>query len=106
MSFAVFLEPEAVSDLTKMPAQVRLFVQGRLNELAQSPASLSRPAHFPYPPNAQSFRFDGVFGALRWFFYVQFKYGADEQSLHVLFIAAQQLPLAHDGDNDDADDRP
>jgi hypothetical protein len=91
MSYAIDITPEAAGDLAPLPVQVSIEVERRLNELAQDPVGLSRPSHFPYPVNAQAFKFDYEFDDVQYAFHVLFKYGQNEQTLHILMIAVQMI---------------
>ncbi len=93
MSFAVVLSPEAEEDLGKLPPLVASYVLDELDRLAANPGGLRRPSHFPYLPGAQAFHCEPYeHEGVRYFPYVQFKYGQDEQSLYILFIAMPHRP--------------
>lgn len=68
------------------------FVETQLLRLAGNPVALSQPAHPPYPPDTQLFAFGypiDDFGE-EWRFSVHFRYGQDEQTLHILAIGRYQ----------------
>lgn len=92
MGFAVVLSPEAERRLDQLPPIVASFLLDELDRLAANPHGLSVKAHFPYPPIGQAFRTQFEHDDVRYFFYIAFRYGQDEQSLYVEFIAMNTRP--------------
>jgi hypothetical protein len=87
VSYTLLYTPTAERDLEKVQAGLLDFVEQQLLRLAESPASVSVPSVLPFPPNCQMFRFAHPdFEGSRWNFVVLFRYGADEQSLHILGV--------------------
>lgn len=91
MSYVVKLSDEAVEDLRKLPLELLEAVNKHFDLLERNPVGLSRPSAIPYWP-AQTFRFEAVLDGDRYFFDILFKYGADEQTLHVLAVPSMRRP--------------
>jgi hypothetical protein len=97
MNYAVVLAPEAAVDLARLPPPVAEHVAGELRRLSDAPVRLSTRAYFPYRPDSQMFRCNSFVDAdLRYSAVVLFKYGQDEQTLHVQAIGVQSRPVADD----------
>jgi hypothetical protein len=91
VSYAIDISPEAAEDLNRLPLPVAVEVDRRLSLLAADPARLSQRSHFPYPINAQAYKFDHIFEGVEYLFHVLFKYSQDEQTLHILLIGVQTI---------------
>jgi hypothetical protein len=81
------LSPTAADDLAKLKKPLRNHVVEHLSHLAKKPSSLSRAAVFPYPPSQQishapPLEHEGNIHH----FVVLFRYGQDEESLHIVGI--------------------
>jgi hypothetical protein len=87
MAYQLVLSPEADSDLKSFPSALREHVVASLKRLAENPVALSRPSHFPYPPNCQLFRPEPFFHEDdRHESMVLFRYAQDETSLQIIAI--------------------
>jgi hypothetical protein len=87
MTYEVLLLPQAEQDLLALPLPLQTFLEQQLNQLAASPASLSRPAVFPYPSGYQLFQPDAVLLDDRSHqFTILFRYGQDETTLYIAGI--------------------
>src|SRR5437588_1873657 len=93
MSYRIILSPEAVATLETLDGATLDAVEQRLVSLGESPASLSRPSTFPWPPGRQIYEFDVDLGREAWdHFNVQFRYGQDEETLQILVIGRVTYP--------------
>lgn len=82
MSYRLEYAESLAAKLATFPPQHLDAILGWLELLASDPVGLSAPARFPYPDRYQSFQFwvDGhLYTAL-------FRYGADEETLHIYRI--------------------
>jgi hypothetical protein len=61
-------------------------VEERMLDLADRPASLSRPSAFPYPPNFQLYQFFLDIPHASHHFTVLFRYGTGEAALHIAAV--------------------
>ena len=86
MSYGTLLSDEARDALVRLPIPVRRFTLRQLENLGQSPTTLSSKSHFPYREKCQVFSFDYDYQMQRWAITVLFQYGQDEQTIHVLAI--------------------
>jgi hypothetical protein len=91
--YAVELGPAAEEDLRRLPPDVQAHVANRLHDLEQSPTRVSRPSHFPYSIDGQAFKFDYRHQQTHYYFHVLFKYGQDEQTIHVELIGVMRVEL-------------
>lgn len=83
MKYEIILAPRASSRIEQLPWLLQAAVFEHLDILAESPTAVSRPAVFPRPPEYQEYTFRAVAEGVLHEFTVLFKYGADEQTLHV-----------------------
>jgi mRNA-degrading endonuclease RelE of RelBE toxin-antitoxin system len=86
MSYQIALSTEAQHTLAKLPIPVRQFVGRQLENLADSPTTLSRPSRFPYRAKCQLFQFDTEHEGKIWEFAAMFQFSQDEQTLYVVAI--------------------
>jgi hypothetical protein len=89
MRFAVELSDEALEDLARYDAIspcLSHVIDQQLKVLAEDPCRLSKPSTFPYWP-CQAYKFSHVLDGRKYLFTALFKFGADEQTLHILGIA-------------------
>jgi mRNA-degrading endonuclease RelE of RelBE toxin-antitoxin system len=99
MSYDVVLMPRAEAHLNSIPEEFRLIIETKLQDLAEAPVSLSRPAVFPYPPGSQLYEFDVDYGGSFWdHFAILFRYGQDESTLIVIGIGHSKLRRSVDPD--------
>jgi hypothetical protein len=92
MRYGLLLSPEAQSDLARIDLALLDEVEYHLRQLADHPATLSRPARLPYPPGSQVYEFDLYDSSnIRHHFAVMFRYGTSEDSLHILRIGHHQM---------------
>lgn len=82
MSYSVEVGPQAIDDLERLPEAIQRAILRSLRELATSPSKHSRPAIPPYPPG-MLFRADLSIQGITCLLDVVFRYGQDEQTLHV-----------------------
>lgn len=88
MRYELVYSEQAQADLKKsVPIGLLNAVEAQLLWLARHPATLSRPSALPYPPGFQVYPFELLdLDGRRHGYTVFFRYGADEQSLHVAMI--------------------
>lgn len=88
MSYAVKLEPPAREDLARLPPRLQAAVLAKIDAMASSPTRDTRPARPPYGAG-MLYRADFPFEGVECLPDVVFRYGQDEQTLHVehLFVA-------------------
>jgi len=92
MPYHLVLSPQAEQDLASFPPSLRKHVIDSLQHLAENPVAISRPSHFPYPPECQLFRPDPFFDETdRHELMVLFRYGQDEISLQIIGIGHYML---------------
>ena len=108
MSYGISLSADAEHDLARLPIPVRQFTLRQLENLADSPGTMSRRSHFPYREKCQLFTFNYDHELQRWELAVLFQYGQDEQTLHILGIGRTVLDLGDgiDLDPDEPDEAP
>lgn len=93
MPYGVVFTAEAESDLDRLPPLVASHALDQIDHLATDPVQLSRPSGLPYRPGGQGFYCEPYdFEGKRYFVYVQFVYGQDEQSIFIQFIARSTVP--------------
>jgi hypothetical protein len=68
--------------LLKLPGPVRGRVESEFQRLSEGPASISRTS-FASTQSGQVFRFEMTFQGMDYLFDLVFRYGADEQTLHL-----------------------
>ena len=91
MAFAVAYSKKAEAALNGMPAPVAARVVEEVDRLAENPAGLSRPAAWPLSWDGQVYPFAFDHEGARYYVPVVFKYGADEQIMHVESIAVSRM---------------
>jgi hypothetical protein len=82
MSYAVEVGPQAIEDLAALPTAVQRAVLQAMRMMAAAPTRLSRPALPPYPPG-MLYRADVPAQGVTCLLDIVFRYGQDEQTLHV-----------------------
>ena len=92
MSYDVVLSDDAFEVLAQLPLTVANALEQHINRLAKDPARFSQPSCFPWPAGQRSdFEFD--FDSKRYYLTPIFKYGQDEQQIHVIVIGYIIVPL-------------
>ena len=91
MGYTVIVGPEAEAALRRLPPAVADCVRQELRRLGDDPNGLGRPAVPPLKFDGQVFPFRCDVGGTRYYFYALFRYGADEQALHVEEFAISTL---------------
>jgi hypothetical protein len=86
MSYELVLSPKAEETLAGLEPPVAAAVESHLLRLAGSPTSMSRPAVLPYPPGSQMSEFSMMHDGRLHRLTILFRYGSDEQTLHVIAI--------------------
>lgn len=86
MSYDIVLSLKAEGELNRLDPPLAQAVEAHLLKLARSPTSLSRPAVLPYPPGSQFTEFSMTYDDRLHHFPILFRYGSEEQTLHVLGI--------------------
>lgn len=91
MSYQLALDPPAVAAVDALPLSLLDGLEAELRRLADSPTSVSVPGGLPFRADRMLFHFsvDDHDGG-RWDFVAHFRYGTDEQTIHV--IALTVLP--------------
>ncbi|MBA4190153.1 MAG: hypothetical protein C0467_19385 [Planctomycetaceae bacterium] len=91
MSFRLVFGPRAEEAYEELPFSLLDEFDANMDRLASDPTTLSVPGTFPFPANRMVFHFsiDDHEGG-RWDFAAHFRYGSEEQTLHV--IALTVLP--------------
>ena len=86
MNYDLVYSAQAQADLARAPAGALDLIEERIRDLAERPASLSRPSAFPYPPGFQIYQFwlSPPFDAF--FVTVFFRYSRDETALEIATI--------------------
>jgi hypothetical protein len=78
------LSQDAADTLARQSERLRLAIADHLLDPAESPATLSRPSRTPpHPPGFQVYEFKVVDEDHVRSFAVLFRYGTDEETLHV-----------------------
>lgn len=97
MSYSAVLEPQAERDLEglgqKHPLLVS-FVLDHIEILCCDPMGLGRPPNFVHHVNAKRYEFGTEDGGFR--FFVFFRFGQDEKTLHILDIGWVKFARAGD----------
>ena len=89
--YQLILSPTAAQQLQEIPLSLLEEVERQLQRLAESPAALSVRSAVPYRLDRQLYHFSVTdFAGERWFFIVHFRYGQDEQTLHVSTISVRE----------------
>src|SRR5689334_1178721 len=97
MSYRVELSAAAEAELEALPPDLQDIVRVGLIDLSADPVSQSRPAPFPFPPVGQLHHIKHDIGAETWhFFTILFRYGQDEETLHVVGIGHVEYPRDED----------
>jgi mRNA-degrading endonuclease RelE of RelBE toxin-antitoxin system len=92
MSHQPLFSPAAEKDLARLPEAFQKHVLAEIERLAANPVLLSRPSVPPWLPNRQMFRADPLeVEDGRHEFHVFFRYGQDEETIHVLAIGHYRL---------------
>lgn len=92
MSFRAILAPTAADDIARLDVWLRNVVHEELLRLCESPATLSRRSVSPpYPPGYLQFEFNRVFGDKGHYFVVLFRYGQDEETIHIHAIGHREV---------------
>jgi len=87
MTYEIRLSSDAGVTLVGLAKPLRAHILRHLRKLADSPASLSRASHFPYPPDCQLSRPEPVkHEGDRHEFMVLFRYARDETSIEIIGI--------------------
>lgn len=91
MSYRLVFGPKAVESYDALPLSLLDEFDRQMDRLADDPAAVSVPGAFPFPANRMVFHFDITdYAGEVWDFAAHFRYGADEQTLHV--VAVTVLP--------------
>ena len=88
MSYTVIITPAAARQLTDLPGQLAEFIREQLLHLMENPAVLSKPATI-LQPRGQLFEFKYDSGGVVVWISVIFRYGQDEQTIHIEDIDAE-----------------
>jgi hypothetical protein len=88
MSYQLVVEPFAEAQLSALPAQLANMIQQQLQRLAANPVVVSKRTAL-LQPNGQLFEFHEAAGGISVWVSVIFRYGQDEQTLHVEHIAVE-----------------
>jgi hypothetical protein len=95
MTYNLVYSPTAEQDLARLAGRyphLLDYLEAGLRDLAERPASLSRPSAFPYPPGSQLYQFfHAEPGGARHVFSVLFRYGADETALQIAQVGHYEL---------------
>ena len=87
MPYLIRIDPDALKYIkTRPPADVLTDLRKAIERFAKSPASLSKPATFPFVPGQQCFEHTYVSGVYRYLWHVTFKYSQDEQTILIARI--------------------
>lgn len=88
MSYALIVTPTAEAQLRGLPAELGQFVRDQLTHLGESPTTLSKPATL-LQARGQLFEIQYDSGGVTIWVSVIFRFGQDEQTLHVEDIVAE-----------------
>ena len=88
MSYILVVTAAADAQLRALPAPLALFVREQLQRLLQDPVTLSRPASI-LSVRGQLFEAHFDRGGVSIWVSIVFRYGQDEQTLHVEDVAAE-----------------
>jgi hypothetical protein len=66
-----------------MPRSLASYSLTQIANLESSPTALSRPSKYPLPGQGQIYSFDYTVAGVVYVVIVHFRYGADEQRLHI-----------------------
>lgn len=88
MSYSLILTVAAEAQLRALPEPLGGFVREQIQRLRQSPSALSRPASVLHA-RGQLFEFHYDRGGVSVWVSVIFRYGQDEQTLHVEDIVTE-----------------
>jgi len=90
-NYHLILSPTAAQQLQEIPLSLLDEVERQLQQLAESPVAVSVRSAVPYRLDRQLYHFSATDSAgERWFFIVHFRYGQDEQQLHVAAITIRE----------------
>ena len=103
MSFGIALSVEAEHDLARMPVLVRQQALRHLEALADYPAALSRPSHFPFREKCQISPVDFDHEGTRWELFCLFQYAQDEKTFFILKVGVSKMTI-EEADQRDATD--
>lgn len=91
MSYRVVFGPKAEEAYNDLPLSLLDEFDRQMDRLADDPTAVAVSGAFPFPANRMVFHFDiSDHNGEVWDFAVHFRYGEDEQTLHV--IAVTVLP--------------
>jgi hypothetical protein len=91
MRYELRLADRAAEDLAAVPLSLLDEVERALRRLAASPTLLSFRSAVPHPPDRQLYYFWlHDYEGKRWDFTVHFRYGQDEQTLHVARVVFRE----------------
>ena len=82
MSYVLLIDSVAEQQIADQPEHLRAFIQESLLRLASSPSSVRRVTSRRYQGQVVEFKFDREVGVVLWVT-VKFRFGADEQTLHI-----------------------
>jgi hypothetical protein len=85
MPYRVVLPDDASALVDRLPQPVAAVVSRHLRQLSEHPVGLSKPAFAPLS-GGQKYEFEARFQDMDYYFTVVFRYGADEQTLHVIAL--------------------
>jgi hypothetical protein len=88
MAFRLIIDPDLRDSLeASLPGEILDDLSRALFErLAESPAQWSKPSELPFAPGHRDFSHVVFYRGGRYVFHVFFKYGQDEESLHIFAI--------------------
>ena len=87
MSYELVFGPKAQTAYDELPLSLLDGFDAEMDRLADDPAAVSIPGGFPFPADRMVFHFAlDDFDGKPWDFAIHFRYGQDEQTLHVIAI--------------------
>jgi len=93
VSHQLVFGPKAEEAYESLPLSLLDEFDRHMDRLAESPATVAVPGTFPFPANRMVFHFEmSDHTGETWHFVAHFRYGSDEQTLHVVAITV--LPPA------------
>jgi len=88
VSYVLIVTPAAEAQLRGLPTELGQFIRDQLAHLGESPTALSKPAAL-LQPRGQLFEIHYDRGGVTVWVSVIFRFGQDEQTLHIEDIVAE-----------------
>jgi hypothetical protein len=87
VSYRLAFGPKAQDAYDSLPLSLLDEFDSHMDRLAAEPTAVSVPGTFPFPADRMVFHFDITdHEGGRWDFAAHFRYGSDEQTIHVIAV--------------------